>query len=227
MSDTVRIITTCTSRKVLRTDRPACAQSLPQFAKDVGQLPAEELYAGEQHRRLMAGVHELRAHRKVEVWVISAGAGLVRGDQSIAAYDEAFAGLSPEALRMHADRLGIAAAVRSLVAKPCAQTFLLAGNDYFDAARFDEAVAWGSPTVALVSPSRALRMLAHPQLRTIAIGQADARQWSLPLTLLKGEIARRMLSDMANGQTPSITELAQTPKVGLLESHEHHHEGCS
>ena len=54
MSDIVRVITTCTSRKV--QDRRALGvESLPGLP-ETERLPAERLYAGEQHRRLMAGV---------------------------------------------------------------------------------------------------------------------------------------------------------------------------
>jgi hypothetical protein len=201
----VRVITTCTSRKV-----PPIAdrRSSPLRVFDQGDqcLAAEDLYAGEQHRRLMAGVHEQRAHRAVEVWVISAGVGLVQGDEKICAYDETFAGASQRQIRDRADVLDIPSSLRRLVAEPCARTFVVAGNHYFDAARLDQSVAWGSPTLALVSHSRALRMPAHPRLQTIAVGQADARQWSLPLTLLKGEIVRRMLVTIAqaNESGPSV-----------------------
>ena len=60
----VRVITTCTSRKVVG-----------------GQTLAERLYVGEQHRRLMDGVGYLRRLLNVEVWIISAKAGVIAGDE--------------------------------------------------------------------------------------------------------------------------------------------------
>ena len=98
--------------------------------------------------------------------MISAGAGLVSWRRTRSPPTTRRSPGCPDALRTHADQLGIAAACGASSATPCALTLLLAGNDYFDAARLDEAVEWGSPTVALVSPSRAADALAHPQLRT-------------------------------------------------------------
>ncbi len=196
MIDAVRVITTCTSRKVAERDGSAL-RGLPGFDAPVRGLPAERLYTGGQHQRLMSGVEELRIHRRVDVWVISAGVGLVAGGDEIPPYDESFARLAPQRIRERADRLGIPEAFRQLVLNPCALTILLAGNDYFDAVRLDEPVAWGSPTVALVSPSRAERIARHDRLQTIVVSQRTARAWSLPLTLLKGEIVRRLLLDIA------------------------------
>ena len=199
MSDTVRVITTCTSRKVAG-EADGASDVLPGFDDPERTLPAELLYAGEQHRRLMAGVTELRSCQTVQVWVISARAGLVAGDQRLAPYDESFAGMSTEQVRERADRLEIASALRRLVATRSSLTILLAGNEYFDAARLDEEACWASPTIALVSPSRAERLPTHPNLHTIPVGQALARAWSLPLTLLKGEIVRRLLISAAESR---------------------------
>jgi hypothetical protein len=196
MSDHIRVITTCTSRKVaLETELD---QALPGMTAPV-TLPAERLYAGEQHRRLMAGVTAVRDRFRVDLWVISASAGLIPGDEEIAPYDESFSALPSGRAREQAERLGIAKDLRRLVAEPCKLTILLAGNDYFDAARLDEQVDWASPTLALVSPSRADRMPIHPNLRPLVVGQTLAREWSLPLTLLKGEIVRRVFFDLVRG----------------------------
>jgi hypothetical protein len=195
----LRVITTCTSRKLAENVGPALA-ALPGLASDVGSVPAERLYTGEQHRRLMAGVSELRTKRRVDVWVISASAGLVPGDRELAPYDRSFAGLPRERVRAIAERLRVAEDLRDLVSTPCALSLLLAGNDYFDAARLDEPIDWVSPTIALTSPSRAAHLPEHPNLQTVAVGQDLARRWSLPLTLLKGELVGRMLSALASGE---------------------------
>jgi hypothetical protein len=83
---------------------------------------------------------------------------------------------------------------------------MLIGNDYFDAAGLDEPVEWASPTLVLSSPSRSESLPAHPNLVPVPISQALAKRWSLPLTLLKGEIAGRMLTALA-AQTVTPTGL--------------------
>ena len=66
----VTVITTCTSRKAAGS-----------------AVRAERLYTGEQQRRLMQGVDELRRSLPVETWIISAKAGLVSGDELLSPYD--------------------------------------------------------------------------------------------------------------------------------------------
>jgi Family of unknown function (DUF6884) len=197
MTDRIRVITTCTSRKLAPVD-PGPLAALPGLEHHAAEVPAEELYTGEQHRRLMRGVNELREHQEVEVWVMSARAGLIAGDALIGAYDESFAGMDPAQLRLAADRLRIPQAFRDLVGQRVELTLVLTGNGYFDAAQLEAPVRWGGPTVVLASPSRVARLPAHRNLRSVAVSQSLAKQWSLPLTLLKGEIVRGILIALAH-----------------------------
>jgi hypothetical protein len=224
MSDHIRVITTCTSRKVaVETELDRVA--LPGMAAPV-TLPAERLYAGEQHRRLMAGIAALRDRFPVDLWVISARAGLIAGDEEIAPYDESFSGLPPGKAREQGDRLGIPRDLRQLATEPCRLNVLLVGNDYFDAARLDERVHWASPTLALVSPSRAARMPAHPNVRPVIVGQALAKEWSLPLTLLKGEIVRRVFFDLGRGSRTVGSVAADPSLLHTLNDHSYSAVSC-
>jgi hypothetical protein len=223
MSDHIRVITTCTSRKVA-VETELNRATLPGMRAPV-TLPAERLYAGEQHRRLMAGITALRDQFRVDLWVISARAGLIAGDEEIAPYDESFSGLPARQAREHGDRLGIAKDLRRVVTEPCELTVLLVGNDYFDAARLEDEVDWASPTLALVSPSRAARMPVHPHLRPLVVGQTLAREWSLPLTLLKGEIVRRVFFDLGRGSR--TVEAITTDQTLLQRLNNHSYQAVS
>ena len=224
MSDQIRVITTCTSRKVA-VETEFSRATLPGMRAPV-TLPAERLYAGEQHRRLMAGITALRDHFRVDLWVISARAGLIAGDEEIAPYDESFSGLPAREAREQGDRLGISTDLRRVVAEPCKLTVLLVGNDYFDAARLDDQVDWASPTLALVSPSRAARMPAHPHLRPLVVGQTLAREWSLPLTLLKGEIVRRVFFDLERGSRTVEAIATDQTLLQTLNNHGYRAVSC-
>jgi hypothetical protein len=172
----VRVITACTSRKV----------------SEAGVL-AERLYSGDQHRRLMEGVDRARRNLPVEVWVISAKWGVVSGSERLGPYDESFAGLSPGAAREEGARLAIPRNFRDVAEQPCALQLVLAGNQYFYAAGLDEIVDWGAPTVLLLSAQSAARCPSHPLVRVLALGQSEAKRFGLPLTVLKGELAKRIL----------------------------------
>jgi hypothetical protein len=193
----IRVITTCTSRKAVGV-----------------VMLAERLYLGEQHRRLMDGVDQLRRQRPVEVWIISARAGVVAGHDLVGAYDESFRGLGRDDVRRRADALGIPQKLRVLASESQGLTLLLAGNEYFDAARLDEPMAWAAPAIALVSPRSAARLPRHPRLRAVAVGQAEAKRFSLPLTLLKGEIAKRLLLSLASSTNPATVV---DPRFPLLD----------
>jgi hypothetical protein len=195
VSDTIRVITTCTSRKHVTHDPVGAA--LPALARNDDALPAERLYTGAQHRRLMSGVRALEATRPVDLWVISAKAGLISGKSAIAPYDKSFAGMAADKLRAVADRLRIPQDFREVASREAALTFVVAGNDYFDAAAMDHSVHWGSPTLLFASPSRVSRLPVHPSLRPVPVSQALAKRWSLPLTMLKGELVGRLLSMLA------------------------------
>jgi hypothetical protein len=221
MTDRVQIITTCTSLKSAAAASPGSAvDSLPGLeAPANAPVTAERLYVGGQHRRLMAGVDELRTRHPVDVWIVSAKVGLVFGDDRMESYDDTFSGLSPRELRRRADALGIPCAFRDVAERNSALTLVLAGNEYFDAARLAEPVEWGSSAIALVSPSRAAEMPAHPSLRVCVVSQAAAKRWSLPLTLLKGEVARRLLLGIATESgAGSIGDRAQLLVRALLET---------
>jgi hypothetical protein len=152
----------------------------------------------------MAGVRDLQAVQPVEVWVISAKAGLISGKHEMAPYDESFAGMPAEAIRAVADQLRIPDDLRELASRSAQLTLVLVGNDYFDAAALGGPVPWASPTLLFASPSRVDRLPAHPNLRPLVVNQALAKRWSLPLTLLKGELVGRLLSALATGAiTPS------------------------
>ena len=91
------VITSCTGRK-----RHACADQLVRddfrhrndaavFAVRESHLepyrtPAEELYTGEHHLRMMEGVRTVRERfgpQSVVLWIVSAGYGMVSGNQAI------------------------------------------------------------------------------------------------------------------------------------------------
>lgn len=215
MSDVIRVITTCTSRK-LSPPATGATVPLPGLERGEGQVPAKRLYTGEQHRRLMAGIRELAPVMPVELWVISAKAGLISGEERLAPYDESFAGMPAPRLRALAGELEIPQQFRARVAESAALTVVLAGSDYYDAAALERPTAWGSPTLLLTSTSRAVRAPRHPQLRPLAVSQAHAKRWSLPLTLLKGELVGRMLATLARGQT-TPSALFDSVESQLLE----------
>ena len=59
-------------------------------------------------------------------------------------------------------------------------------------------------------------MPPHPMLRTVAVGQAEARRFSLPLTLLKGE-SRSESACAGPGNDPAAVIDPRVSVLGQLE----------
>src|SRR3954451_4877664 len=88
----IHVLTSCTGTKV-RTSRA---------------LPAETLYSGQHHVRLMRGVAEARGEGlKVDLSIVSAGHGIVPGLAPILPYEQTFQGRSSEVRREMARTLAI------------------------------------------------------------------------------------------------------------------------
>jgi hypothetical protein len=190
-SRSIRVISSCTSLKVIGGgDEP---------------VAAERLYAGEQHRRLMRGVTTFRTAETgldLDLWIVSAGHGLVHGDVPLPHYDTSFAGLSRGEIERRAAALDIPAATAALLSKPAALTLLLLGEDYAHAAALGPKTTLGGATLAFGGASAATRLRGLPRLKVVPAGKAEARRFSCGLVGLKGELAGRLLGCLA--QRPQL-----------------------
>lgn len=180
----VVVVTSCTSRK--RTLRPG---------EDVA---AEDLYTGEQHRRLMEGVRAARVGGvTVDLRIVSAGYGLVRSDERLVEYDRSFARMRSAEIDQASEDLAVSRDVTDLLGKPYDLALVLLGSDYLRATRFFEVESLGGATLVLCGHAEAVRLGATPQVHAIVAGKSEARSYSCGLVGLKGEMARRILLGIA------------------------------
>jgi hypothetical protein len=203
----VLVITSCTGAKV-----PTAGGRT---------VPAERLYVGEQHRRLMRGVMRFRASRaaakagfKLDLWILSAGHGVVRADEELAGYDTTFSGMPRAELEAHADRLHIPKRLRNLLSTRYSLALLLLGDDYIRAAGLNDEVTLGGPVLAFCGKSAALRMAGIQGLRCVVLDTRAARRFSCGLVGLKGEVGRRVLAALAD-EPGAVADLAD-PTLDVL-----------
>ena len=196
MSGDLLVITSCTASKL---DTPEGVQH-----------PAESLYTGQQHLRLMRGVNAYRTARQpagpLRFRILSAQHGLLAPKTRIASYDHTFSGRRVAAIRRAAREKTIPSAVRDALRKPFAGGLLLLGDTYLRACDLDEDLALGGPVLSFCSPASARRMPRIAGLRTIPLANAEAKRFSVGLTALKGELGRRMLTRLAEdpGALPEL-----------------------
>ena len=179
-------------------------------------VPAERLYRGEQHRRLMLGVEAFRAAETgydLDLRILSAGHGLVEGQRPLRFYDTTFSGLGRAEIGRRSRALDVPAAFRRLLAEPYALAILLLGGDYMEAAALDPEDPLGGPAIAFSGPAAA-RRLAHPALKIVPAGKEEARRFSCGLVGLKGELAGRLLDLLAH--RPELASEVAAPDFDVL-----------
>lgn len=190
MSDakSILILTSCTATKV-----------------SLRQAPAEVMYAGQQHQRLMRGISTYRGAGQpagpLELFIVSAGRGVIAGDRRIRSYDATFSGMRRQQLQRQARKLKVPRAVAELLATPRQLTLLLLGDSYLQAAEISEKTVLGSPTIAFTSPRSARRLPVREGLHVVALDNSQAKRFSCGLVSLKGELVGRMLTTLA--ESPS------------------------
>jgi hypothetical protein len=209
----ISVITACTGVKAPSDALPLTINDFARGREHLEQVhhrqraslvPAEQLYRGQQHVRLMRGVEVARAlgHR-VTVSIVSAGYGLVPGNQAIAAYECTFQGMSARERRAWAGALVREGDV----------AIVLMGEDYVDACGLDGEIRVGAPTLVLCGTRTGLRIAPNPNVHAVVLGESDTRRFACGLVGLKGEVACRLLARIATDPT-TVSNLGSN---GLLE----------
>lgn len=176
-------------------------------------IPAQELYSGQQHMRLMAGVERAReGGLSVELLIASAGYGLVSGEQRLLPYECTFQRKRRAERRSWADRIGLPNAVHRALARPYRLAIVLLGEDYLEACGFHASFGLGGPTLVFCGAAAALKLPQSERLTPIHLGRTETPRFSCGLVGLKGEVAARLLADLA-AQRPE----RGVPAAGLLD----------
>jgi hypothetical protein len=198
------VITSCTGEKsVSHTDQ----LTLDDFRQGLEHIhtreqsfselltPAEQLYTGMQHERLMQGVNEVRLAKKfdLDLWILSAGYGLVPAERKLAPYEATFIGMKKADARAWAEQLSIADDVRQVIAKPYDLGLILLGDDYLDACAFDNSLVLGGPTIVFCGKGASKKLPQIENLIPVILSNAEANRFSCALIGLKGELASRLL----------------------------------
>ena len=185
----VVVVSSCTSRKVIASSG----------------VPAEALYAGQQHIRLMRGVHAYRAATEpagnLQLRIISALHGVLAPDEPVAPYDFSYASLSPASIRDHAAQQAVPEHVAEVLAQPFRLGMLLLSEPYLRACALSNVLEIGGPVLAFCSPYSAQLLPPVPALRPVVLTNREARRFACGLVSLKGEFARRVLTRLAADPT--------------------------
>jgi hypothetical protein len=181
-------------------------------------VPAEALYRGQQHVRLMRGVEAARElGHQISVSIVSAGYGLLAGRDQVLSYDCTFQGMSVRERRTWARHLGVEESVTQVLEKASDATIVLLGNDYFEACVPTSELRVSAPTIVLCGPRTALRLPPAPDIHPVVLRESDTRRFACGLVGLKGEVAGRLLWWLA-AEPARIDRLCSTRVLDELEA---------
>jgi hypothetical protein len=187
----IHVITSCTGTKI-STDVP---------------LPAEQLYQGQHHVRLMRGVAEARqAGFRVDLSIVSAEHGVVAGSSALMPYERTFQGKSVEQRRSLARSLGVPRAARGVLDRQVDLHVVLLGDDYLDACELDTDVQPSAPVLLVCGAGASLRLAPMPDITLVPLKVEDTRRFRCGLVALKGEIGARLLTYIAD-ERPAMSAL--------------------
>jgi hypothetical protein len=206
----IRVITSCTGEKQHSPENqltqgdfeylhePAQFKLLEERLAEF-RMPAENLYTGQQHVRLMEGVRDLREVRgadSVDLWTLSAGYGLIPGNREIVPYECTFQGMKAKEIDAWAKHLHVPQDVRELLAQPADMILVLLGDSYLRALALDDDVTFAAPTLFFIGRTSRKRIQGEGPLRIVPISNPEAKRFSCGLVGLKGELAKRILRQL-------------------------------
>ncbi len=195
----LRVVSACTGKKSLACDAPLSFVELralergdpPPRLSDLPRAAARELYSGMQHRTLMRGLDHLPAGVSEELFIVSAGYGLVRGDELLFPYEATFSGQPRRVVEAMSRELDLHASMARLFAESVDCTLVLLGTEYLRAARLNDCPGDFSTTIIL--GAAAARPLAPEGALFVPLGMPEARRFGATLIALKGVLGGRFL----------------------------------
>ncbi len=203
------IITSCTGQKSVKSEQGLTCDDFTQGAAHLKSreeelkeylTPASDIYSGQQHVRLMRGIEAVKDKLEIDLHIVSAGYGLIKGSQEIAPYECTFTGRGKSNLADWAQQLNIPKQFRDVISEPFDLGLLLLGDDYLAACQLGEDIQLGGPTIAFCGGNTAKELPKLPGLVPVAMSNPEAKRFSCGLVGLKGEIANRLLRGLADNK---------------------------
>ena len=204
-ADRVLVITSCTGQK-----KSSAGLTLDDFLRGGEHLrtkqadlaaascSAETMYTGEQHTRLLHGVTAYRAAGgAVDLRILSAGYGFLRGHDQIVPYEATYKALSRKQARTWTETQRVPQTFRDLMQEASLLTCVALGDDYLRACDLQQDMVFTSPTLLLCGERAAATLPDLPNLFVVSLTNADAKRFRCSLLGLKGELFARILRKLA------------------------------
>lgn len=228
----VRVLTSCTGKKRYSPDNQLAltdfrlihdSSSFLQLERRLAAYSTEavEMYTGQQHVRLMNGVRhfqEVRPEHKVDLWILSAGYGVIAGRRKICPYECTFRGMKQREIHEWAQHLRIPQKTHRIFSKESDLFIVLLGETYLRSLELNADVEFAAPTIFVASQNSARYIKGRGNIRVVTLKKSDTRRFSCGMVGLKGEVVRRILYFLAeNGSALSMTTFIQSDLLRLAD----------
>ena len=218
----ILVITSCTGRKKhkspnqLRYEDFASPERLHRRTaelKDV-KTPAAEMYTGQQHRYLMAGLEEGRevyGSAILDLHIISAGYGLLAEDDVIVPYNVTFSGLNTGDLLARSNSLQLHKHVKTLIARYDLVFFLL-GKEYVQALQLPFEVPNTVTQIFLLGTGYRKLIPDSPNIHFVPTGSGLARELGVMGVALKGFVFKQLCDVVRRDGLQVFENVRQNPQ---------------
>ena len=217
----ILVITSCTGRKKhkppnqLKYEDFASLERLRQRTVELKdfKVPAAEMYTGQQHRYLMAGLKEVRKVHKaptVDLHIISAGYGLLAEDDIIVPYNVTFSGLKKGELLARSNSLQLHKRIETLSVNYHLVFFLL-GAEYVRALQLPFEIPDTVLQIFLLGTG--YRKLIPPNAHFVPAGGDLARELGVMGVALKGFVFKKICECVCRDGLQVFEKIMRDPQL--------------
>lgn len=219
----ILVITSCTSWKKYKlanqlqpedflSDERLTARSAELKAFETS---AAEMYTGQQHRHLMAGLKEVRkvhGSTSVDLHIISAGYGLLAEDDLIVPYNVTFSGLNNSDLLVDSKRLQLHERVETLI-KSYELIFFLLGEKYVRALQLPFKVSDSVTQIFLLGDTHKKLIPDLPNVHFVSAGEPLRDELNTTQTALKGLVFEKICGRVCRDGLQVFDKIMQKPQL--------------
>ena len=219
----ILVITSCTGRKKHKSPNQlnyedfASPERLHRRTVELKgfKVPAAEMYTGQQHQHLMAGLEEVRkvyGLAVIDLHIISAGYGLLAEDDVIVPYNVTFSGLNKGDLLARSDSLQLHKHVETLIADYDLVFFLL-GKEYVQALQLLFEVPDTVTQIFLLGSGYKRLIPDSPNVHFVPAGSDLARELGVMGVALKGFVFKLLCDAVCCEGLPIFEKVRQNPQL--------------
>jgi hypothetical protein len=223
MTYTIRVLTSCTGNKKYKPDNQLTQQDfingLEEHERELEEYrtSAGDLYTGQQHLRLMKYFNQINnVETKVEIWIVSAGYGLIQSSTPILPYECTFQGMKKDEIREWSNFLQIPNDVYAWFQEPANVNLILLGEAYLYALQLSSQMPLLTPAVFFTSSKTASIVPKYSNASVIPLVNADAKRFSCGLVGLKGELGGRAILRLSHDMGHFLPQLQSDRDTALI-----------